>query len=457
MTTRALVYARQSLDRTGEALAVTRQLEDCRALAERLGWEVVGEHVDNDTSATTGRRPQYEAMLERLRAGQAGGIVAYAPDRLARRPRDLEDVLDLAERHGVRLATVAGDVDLSSPWGRAVARVFGAIARQEVEQKGARQKRANLQRAQAGRVGWTRRPFGYDRDPGGGILLVDAEARELHTAAAAVLDGASLASVVADLNRRGVPTSTGGRWTVTALRRLLVNPRHAGRAVYRGQDVSAGDWPAVLTEDQHRALVARLTDPTRRTQTGTAHRYLLSGLVRCGLCGEPMFATPMGQRGGYWMAYRCRATHLARRLEPVDELVEGVVLARLARPDAAALLVPDGEGADELRVEAVQLRERLDELASLLAEGVLTAAGVRASSERLRARLREVEQRQDALTVDPALSALVTADDVRATWDALPLRKRRAVVDLLLVATILPAGKGVRFAPEQVRIDWRTS
>ena len=49
----AIIYTRQSLDKTGKEAGVTRQLKDCRALAKRKGLEVIAELSDNDISATT--------------------------------------------------------------------------------------------------------------------------------------------------------------------------------------------------------------------------------------------------------------------------------------------------------------------------------------------------------------------------------------------------------------------
>lgn len=169
-----------------------------------------------------------------------------------------------------------------------------------------------------------------------------------------------------------------------------------------------------------------------------------------------MFASPMGQRGSYWMVYKCRLTHLARRLDLVDDVVTAVVLTRLSRPDAAALLAADNDDAEKLRERAVELRQRLEELAELLTEGALTAAGVRKASARLRAELEDVERQRAAMHSTDPLAEVVTSDDVAATWADLSLDASRAIIDLLLVATILPAGKGARFDASQVQIDWRT-
>lgn len=63
----AAVYLRQSVDRFGDELAISRQRADCLKLCERRGW-TSREYVDNNTSAIKGRRPAYERMLDDIRA-----------------------------------------------------------------------------------------------------------------------------------------------------------------------------------------------------------------------------------------------------------------------------------------------------------------------------------------------------------------------------------------------------
>ncbi len=61
--TAVAIYARISRDPDGDMLGVTRQLEDCRAEAERRGWTVAEEYVDDDTSAYSGKeRPEYARL-----------------------------------------------------------------------------------------------------------------------------------------------------------------------------------------------------------------------------------------------------------------------------------------------------------------------------------------------------------------------------------------------------------
>ncbi|KPC65913.1 recombinase, partial [Streptomyces sp. NRRL F-6602] len=161
--TRAVIYVRISQDRTGSHLGVDRQREDCEALAEHNGWEVVEVYVDNDLSAYSGKpRPDYRRMLADLEDGTATVVIAWHTDRLHRSPTELEEYIDLSQRRGIDTHTVqAGDLDLSTSSGRMTARIHGAVARHESEHKAERVARARLQKAKAGLWGGGIRPFGW--------------------------------------------------------------------------------------------------------------------------------------------------------------------------------------------------------------------------------------------------------------------------------------------------------
>src|SRR5688500_14059474 len=137
-TNRAAIYLRQSRDAAGDGLAVERQRQDCERLAAERGWTVIpgGVLTDNDMSASTGRRrPGYERLLELIDARAVDVVIVWHLDRLTRRLADLVDVIDRTEQASVRIATVAGDLDLSTDAGRLVARILGSVTQGEVERK----------------------------------------------------------------------------------------------------------------------------------------------------------------------------------------------------------------------------------------------------------------------------------------------------------------------------------
>jgi hypothetical protein len=116
---RAAVYTRISEDDTGQRAGVNRQLEDCEALADRLGWEVTHRYGDDDLSASSGStRPGFEALLKAMVDSEFGAVVCWHPDRLFRSMEDLERLIEIANGSQVQLravnAVVAADLRLPS-------------------------------------------------------------------------------------------------------------------------------------------------------------------------------------------------------------------------------------------------------------------------------------------------------------------------------------------------------
>jgi DNA invertase Pin-like site-specific DNA recombinase len=463
MSRRAVIYCRISQDREGAGLGIERQEADCRALADQLGWTVVAVHADNDLSAYTGKpRPGYQQLLADLRAGAADAVICWHTDRLHRRPVELEEYIAVCEPRGVPTMTVkAGPVDLATPSGRMVARQLGAVARYEVEHMVERQQRARLQAASDGRWPGGRRPYGYQPD---GVTVDQAEADVVQWAASQVLAGVSLTAICADLNRRGLQTSTGRAWQPTELRRMLVRPRNAGLMVHRGQVIGPAGWPAILDEGTWRGIVAVLSDPARRTNPGGGRRWLLSGLAVCGVCGGPVFATSSGRRR-HKPVYTCRGSrHVVRDAAEVDQFVEAVILERLSRPDARELLVPDRQAADTaaLHLRDAALAERLVELGRLYGDGTIDAPQLQAATASIRTQREQITAELAAASRGSVLAGVVDAPDPAKVWVVLDLSRRRAIIDTLASVTILPARKGRRpgwragesyFDPATVRIE----
>ncbi|MBA2386545.1 MAG: recombinase family protein, partial [Acidimicrobiia bacterium] len=195
----AAIYCRISRDPSGAELGVRRQEQDCRAIAEREGWNVIEILVDDDRSAYSGKpRPAYQRLCELLKEEAVGVLVAWHPDRLTRQPRELEDLIDLLESTNTKVRTVqTGEYDLGTPSGRMAARIVGAVARHESEHKSARLRRKHEELAEQGRLsGGGTRPFGYDDDR---LTVRTSEAKIIRDLTRRTLAGESLRSMAADL------------------------------------------------------------------------------------------------------------------------------------------------------------------------------------------------------------------------------------------------------------------
>lgn len=450
------IYLRVSIDRTGEGLAVGRQREDCQRLCAERGWVDTVEYCDNDTSASKGVRREYERMLEDIRNGTIKAIVVWDLDRLHRRPIEAERFMELADEQGIALATVTGDVDLSTDNGRLFARIKGAVARAEVERKSARQKRALLQRAQAGK-GWGTRAFGYAQDDG----LEPREAAAVKEAFTTIIQGGSLGSIATRWNEAGLFTAkTGGKWTGSTVRRVLLNPRYAGIRAYDGKQYAA-QWPAIVTQDVWKTVEGILTNPSRRVDNSRVRRHLMTALARCGVCGANVGVGTSGEKNRIRKVYTCKAEgcrKIQRDLDKVNKFIEGVVVSRLSGDDAEKLYYnQDCVDMDSLRLEAEALSRRKRTLAIQVAKGSMDDTDIEEPLTIINTRLNEIESVMLDANAASVFEGVVGTADVQAAWDALELDRKRTIIDHLMVVTINPAPRGRAFRPECIDVAWRNT
>jgi DNA invertase Pin-like site-specific DNA recombinase len=458
------LYARISSDREGDGLGVARQLRDCERLAADKGWEVAGEYVDDDVSAYSGRgRPEYARLLDDLRDGIISGVVVYHLDRLHRQPKELEEFFDVCKTAGVYdLATVTGRINLADPDGQFQARILGAVAKKESDDKSRRIRRKHAELAERGkRSGGGSRAYGFERD---GVTVRDSEAVIVRECARRFLSGESVRSICSDLNTRGVQTATGKQWSPQTLRRMLGSGRISGQREHRGEIITGAEWPAIIDPAETAQIRARLADPDRRTNK-SARRYLLTGgLLRCGHCGEALVARP---RSGGLRRYACATGPgfsgcggTSINADPVEAFVVEMVLYRLDSPELTAAASSRGSEPDAERWQAEidGARKQLEELAQAYGEQQITMAELIAARKPIEARLTAARKQLGKLSRTAALDGyLGNPDALRESWDTLDLSRQRAIVAALLDRVeVGPARRGYnRFDDSRLRPVWR--
>lgn len=460
--TRAALYCRISHAADGDRAGVDRQEQDCRRVCELRGWEVAAVHIDNSRSAwkRNRQRPGWDALLAGLAARSYDAVVVYHGDRLIRQPRDLEDLLDIAER-GVQLTSPTGQRDLADPDDRFILRIEAAHACRSSDDQSRRLRRKHVALAAEGREpGGGSRPFGYGADR---HTIDDAEAALVHEAADRLLAGETLRGICADWTARGVATVSGRPWTTTVLRRVLTNPRTAGQRAHKGIVTAAGTWPAILDDVTSHRLRALLLDPARRINR-SPRRYLLTGLLVCGHgeCGAKMVARPKADKR---RAYVCAAGPGfvgCGAMSVLAEPVEAEVAARLfaavdqRRLVRAASLRRDGGAEAELVAAVNQGRERLKFLASQWAGGLLDALSWETARAEVEQRMARAS-RQLAEVSRPPSPWTGRGADLAAAWDGLSFDLRRAVLVAFVADVVLSSavrGRN-RFDPSRVSVGWR--
>jgi DNA invertase Pin-like site-specific DNA recombinase len=441
---RSVIYTRISDDRTGARAGVERQESECRALAARLGWEVVTVCTDNSVSAYNGKhRPGFDHLTQLVRAREVEAIIAWGADRLTRHPRELEDLVDLLDQTGTRVQTVtSGEYDLTTSDGRAYARIVGAIARQESERKAERIKSQKAQATARGDRPGGPRAYGWTTGRQG---VIPAEIAVIREMADRVLAGEGIATITRSLNGRGLRSAQGKPWARNTVRQLLINPATAGLRRQPDGGVVEGDWDGAYSKATWDKLCPMLEDPSRKT-THRLRNYLLTGLIfdtqsralisryRATLeGGTRLYRTPTSTGGG----------GVTIKAEDVESLVVEAVLRVTDE-----LVIPEPETDQTPASEAIQAQ--LDELAEMWGRGDLTAGEWNAARGPLQARLADARQSERKR---PGIADMEWGSPglLREKWDGLTIQQQRTAVEAFVERVVVaPVGDGQR-----VSVTWR--
>lgn len=460
------IYCRISVDRDGEAAGIGRQEHDCRELAARRGWSVDSRHVfvDNSRSAwkRDRRRPGWDALLDAVKNRELDAIVVYHGDRLIRQPRDLEDLLDIADS-GVQLASPSGTRDLANADDRFILRIEAAHACRSSDDTSRRVTRKHLEMAQQGKVVGSGRPYGYQVDR---VTIDAAEAALIREAARRVADGDSVRSIAIDWNRRRVPGPKGGLWHQTTLNRILVSPRVAGKRGLGGDVVADAEWEPILDDLTWRRVRLILLEAGRHWAGFGAARYLLSGVAVCGLCGKKLVARPHAGGDRYYGCKTDPGRGACGRIRVsaghLDDEVTARVIAAYDTPDLIAAINDRDEPTDEraLLDGVADDEATLDQLARDLANKLLTRSEWLAARQVIEQRISAARRQLVHRVTDSIVERWAAhGTDLQGAWATLTVEQRRAaitaIVEELRVNTAVV--RGGRFDAARVVIRWKSS
>lgn len=324
---RVVLYARVSSQRQAEKqLSISAQLRALRGFAREKGWEIVGEFVDEAKSGRTANRPAFSKMLLAVKHMDIDAVLVWKLDRLARNMEISTAVDAYFRKHGVRIISLHENID-DTPQGQLAARMFEGFAEFYSNNLSQDIRRGFREVARKGFFPFSRAPIGYRREPvkDGSATRYKLVPDEVYGPVITRIfslyaQGYTAPQIAATLNQEHILTNNGRRWYPKKLYDILRNPIYCGDILVGRLylDVTGKHRPGpdpVLVKSVHPPLVSRETFNkvqdilAARAENHAVPRwesspYLLTGLVRCGLCGSHMAGT--SAKGGKYHYYTCQ-------------------------------------------------------------------------------------------------------------------------------------------------------
>ena len=323
MKKKCYIYIRVSTAMQVDGYSLEAQKERLMKFAEFQEMEVVREYCDAGKSekSITGR-PEFQRMLQDVSEERDGVafILVFKLSRFGRNAADVLNSLQFIQDYGVNLICVEDGIDSSKDSGKLTITVLSAVAEIERENILVQTMEGRRQKAREGKWNGGQAPFGYDLDSKNSTLVVNEEEAEI---VRIIYDKFVHTDMGADaicnyLNQRGYTKKKvrGHELNYFArglIMKILDNPVYTGKIAY-GKNVTEkvkgtrDEYRRVKTDDYlladglHEAIVDEETWEAareKRKRTGVKwnkthsleHEHILSGLLKCPVCGAGMAGT----------------------------------------------------------------------------------------------------------------------------------------------------------------------
>lgn len=349
---RCAIYTRKSsdegLNQEFNSLDAQRESAEAFIFSQRGdGLVALPEHYD-DGGFSGGNldRPALERLLADIRGGAVDCVVVYKVDRLSRSLIDFARIIEVFEKHNVSFVSVTQQFNTTNSLGRLTLNILLSFAQFEREIIAERTRDKISAARRKGKWTGGRPMLGYDIDPRGSRLIVNAdEALQVRAIFELYLDYNALLPVVHEIDRRGWRTKQwvtrsgmahgGTRFTKGRLFRLLRNPIYIGKVFFKKQ----------LYEGEHKAIVETAIWENvqqilqRNGRNGGAevrdtYGALLKKLLRCAVCHAPMMRTYSTKESRRYHHYFCTESQKGEsncQGRPVSEPVIKAVVTRQIR------------------------------------------------------------------------------------------------------------------------------
>ncbi len=320
--TPAALYARVSSEKQDVDLSVAAQLRAMRDYADKNGYLVCREYIDEAESGRVADRPQFQRMLDEARKSEAPfkEILVWKFSRFTRKREHAVAFKSMLRRRGIRVVSITEQAD-DTPTGKLLEAIIESV--DDFYSENLAQEVTRGMREAASRGFWVTSyaPYGYRR-----VHVQDGAKKrprlELDPPADAVvrrvfdmaLRGKSILDITKTLNSEGIPTTNGKKWLKTTVHTMLDNEAYTGAVVW-GTNAKDGQ-PPVRVEDAHPAIVSKREfrrvkrllasrAPKKVNPRRASSPYLLSGILKCETCGKAMTAAEA--KSGRYTYYVCQS------------------------------------------------------------------------------------------------------------------------------------------------------
>lgn len=330
------IYTRVSTSMQVDGFSLDAQKEKLRRYAEFQGFMIAGEYSDEGKSGKNIEgRPEFQTMLNDISEGKDNVeyVLVFKLSRFGRNAADVLNSLQLMQDYGVNLICVEDGIDSSKDSGKLMISVLSAVAEIERENILVQTMEGRKQKAREGKWNGGFAPYGYELIDGE-LKIAEDEAEIIRIIYDKFIHTTMGAGTVAKyLNRQGYikkkrQNGTLDAFTAHFVKLVLDNPIYCGKIAFGRRKTekiqgSRNEYHVVKQEEYpiydgiHDAIISEedwLLAQDKRKKTGiknekiysTEHQHLLTGIIKCPICGAGLYGSVNRKRkkdGSFYRDY----------------------------------------------------------------------------------------------------------------------------------------------------------
>lgn len=408
---RCYIYVRVSTSMQVDGYSLEAQRDRLIKFAEFQGMEVVREYCDAGKSGKNiSGRTEFSQMLQDVAEDRDGVdfVLVFKLSRFGRNAADVLNSLQYIQDFGVNLICVEDGIDSSKDSGKLTITVLSAVAEIERENILVQTMEGRKQKAREGKWNGGQAPFGYDLDSKNGTLTVNQQEAEIVSIIFRKFanEGMGAERICDYLNQHGyskkkIKKNELNYFARSFIMKILDNPVYVGKIAYgrsatekvkgsrdQYRRVKADEY--LVVDGMHEAIIDKeLWEAVRirRKETGVKwnkthsldHEHILSGILRCPVCGSGLVGTVRRRKnkksGEYKDDFYYKCLHrkkgdetnfcnfrLVLNQDEVNHQVEDIILDMVASPkfrDHMIRKLEEMVDVSSLEMEKSQIREQL--------------------------------------------------------------------------------------------------
>jgi site-specific DNA recombinase len=355
----AIIYARYSSDNQRHE-SITAQVRACTAYAQKEGYSIINQYIDEAKSARSNDRPALDKMFKDLKSRKflPDALIIHKLDRLARNRYESAINRHELKKAGVSLISVLERID-DSPESVILESLLEGMAEYYSLNLAREVNKGMIETALDGKHTGGRAPYGYIVGPDQKYQPNPKTAGAIKIIFEMFASGSNYNKIITELTNKGYTAYCGGEIKKTALYEILNNKKYTGTFVFNRSakvDVNGkrnhhkskdpeeiveilNAFPALVSMELFNRCQMILKSRVNKSIAGQSYSkyvYLLSGKIICGECGEKVYAGSYDYTTKISKELRERPTYFCS-----SKKRNGCVLKRISRDELEEFILKE--------------------------------------------------------------------------------------------------------------------